>query len=98
MPRPIRQFSQKAEQYCQLKHVLFLWRVLSLQRATIFIRGHEDPFEQIPDMFKEKMPVKLKMKFIKSLPMIDLGRFVFEVLELIALNIVGESLDKNDTR
>ena len=44
------------------------------------------------------MPVKLKMKFIKSLPMIDLGRFVFEVLELIALNIVGESLDKNDTR
>lgn len=97
MPRPIRQFSQKAGQYCQLKHVLSLWRVLSLQRATLFIRRHEDPFEQIPDMFKEKMPVKLKMKFIKSLPMIDLDRFVFEVLELIALNIAGESPDKNDT-
>ncbi|XP_078381354.1 E3 ubiquitin-protein ligase rnf213-alpha-like isoform X3 [Oculina patagonica] len=83
--------SLKAQQCCQLRHVISLWRLLSLERARILMRRGEDPFEQIADTYKHVMSQKQMMKFSNAMRRIDLDRFVSEVLELILLNLRGDA-------
>ncbi|CAH3189324.1 unnamed protein product [Porites lobata] len=84
--------SLKAQQYCQLRHVISLWRLLTLERARILIRRGEDPFEQISDKYKQVMSRPELMKFSSGMRRIDLDRFVCEVLELILLNLRGDAV------
>ncbi|XP_027055365.1 E3 ubiquitin-protein ligase RNF213-like isoform X2 [Pocillopora damicornis] len=92
MPQQNSLRSLKAQQCCQLRHVLSFWRLLTLERARILMRRGEDPFEQIPDTYKQVMPQILMMKFSNSMRRIDSDRFVPEVLELILLNLRGEAV------
>lgn len=92
MPQQNSLRSLKAQQCCQLRHVLSLWRLLNLERAKILIRRGEDPFEQIADTYKQVMPQRQMMKFSNSMRKVDSDRFVPEVLELILLNLRGEAV------
>ncbi|XP_068694638.1 E3 ubiquitin-protein ligase rnf213-alpha-like [Montipora foliosa] len=87
MPQQNSLRSLKAQQCCQLRHVIALWRLLSLERAKILITRGQDPFEQIPDNYKHVIPSKPLMKFSNKMMRVDLDRFVCEVLELILLNL-----------
>ncbi|XP_022783821.1 E3 ubiquitin-protein ligase rnf213-alpha-like [Stylophora pistillata] len=92
MPQQNSLRSLKAQQCCQFRHVLSLWRLLNLERAKILMRRGEDPFEQISDTYKQVMPQRQMMKFSNSMRKIDSDRFVPEVLELILLNLRGEAV------
>ncbi|KAJ7339579.1 hypothetical protein OS493_005982 [Desmophyllum pertusum] len=84
--------SLKAQQCCQLRHVISLWRLLSLERARILMRRGEDPFEQIANTYKQVMDPKQMMKFSNGMMRVNLARFVSEVLELILLNLRGDAV------
>ncbi|XP_067056125.1 E3 ubiquitin-protein ligase rnf213-alpha-like isoform X2 [Acropora muricata] len=79
--------SLKAQQCCQLRHVVSFWRLLSLERARILIARGQDPFESISDTFKHVIPSTEMMKLSVAMKRIDLDSFVGEVLELIWLNL-----------
>ncbi|XP_020616489.1 E3 ubiquitin-protein ligase RNF213-like [Orbicella faveolata] len=91
MPHQNSLRSLKAQQCCQLRHVISLWRLLTLERARMLMKRGEDPFEQIADTYKHVMSSKQMMKFSNSMRRVDLDRFVSEVLELILLNLRGDA-------
>ncbi|KAK2555497.1 E3 ubiquitin-protein ligase rnf213-alpha [Acropora cervicornis] len=84
--------SLKAQQCCQLRHVVSLWRLLSVERARILMRRGQDPFELIPNTYKDVIPNREMMKLSDAMKRIDLDSFVGEVLELILLNLRMEPI------
>ncbi|ELU02735.1 hypothetical protein CAPTEDRAFT_201549 [Capitella teleta] len=45
---------------CQLKHVVHLWKLLSMQKAQLLSYLRQDPFEALPDEFKEAITTDMQ--------------------------------------
>nr|XP_058970756.1 E3 ubiquitin-protein ligase rnf213-alpha-like [Pocillopora verrucosa] len=79
--------SATAEQHCSLSHTLALWRLMALERAKIKSRNKQEPFEQLPDVFKEKLRSSEKGSLNSVLRKIDMDIFLPQLLQIILLNV-----------
>ncbi|XP_046860857.1 E3 ubiquitin-protein ligase RNF213-like [Xenia sp. Carnegie-2017] len=86
--------SGKVEQFCQLQHVVALWKLLSLERARILTQNKQDPFDDVTDKIKTALKPKLKFKFCGGLQKINIDRFVDELLKLILLFLKNATDEK----
>ncbi|XP_046860854.1 E3 ubiquitin-protein ligase RNF213-like [Xenia sp. Carnegie-2017] len=77
--------SGKAEQICQLQHVVALWKLLSLERAKILTRRKQEPFDDVTDKIKTALTREIKFELSRGLQKIKIDRFVDELLQLILL-------------
>ncbi|RMX46188.1 hypothetical protein pdam_00007847 [Pocillopora damicornis] len=77
----------KAEQHCSLSHTLALWRLMALERAKIKSRNKQEPFEQLSDVFKEKLGSGEKANLNRELRKIDMDIFLPQLLQIILLNV-----------
>ncbi|XP_046861643.1 E3 ubiquitin-protein ligase RNF213-like [Xenia sp. Carnegie-2017] len=77
--------SGKAEQTCQLQHVVALWKLLSLERARILTRRKQEPFDDVTDKIKTALNKNMKFELSRGLQKINIDRFVDELLQLILL-------------
>ncbi|XP_046861644.1 E3 ubiquitin-protein ligase rnf213-alpha-like [Xenia sp. Carnegie-2017] len=87
--------SGKAEQFCQLQHVVALWKLLSLERARILTENNQDPFDDVTDNIKTALGKQTMGDFCRGLHKIKIDRFVDELLHLILLflkNAQGKQL------
>eukprot|EP00118_Oscarella_pearsei_P021368 m.239300 g.239300 ORF g.239300 m.239300 type:complete len:5831 (+) comp40181_c2_seq5:266-17758(+) len=83
--------SPTAQQYCKLKHVLSLWRLLMVEKGKKLVLRHRDPFEEFPGTFKEDMDDTLKLQVKEFLQRIDLEQFMGELMELAWLHLKNRS-------
>ncbi|XP_022800358.1 E3 ubiquitin-protein ligase rnf213-alpha-like [Stylophora pistillata] len=79
--------SPTAEQHCSLSHTLALWRLMALERAKIKSRNKQEPFEQLPDVFKEKLSTSEQASLNRVLRKIDMDIFLPQLLQIILLNV-----------
>ncbi|XP_048586969.1 E3 ubiquitin-protein ligase rnf213-alpha-like isoform X2 [Nematostella vectensis] len=55
MPSDLGLRNRKAEEVCQLQHVVSLWFLLNIERAKHLMASGQDPFEHLPNKFKDKL-------------------------------------------
>lgn len=82
--------SSTAEQHCNLSHTLALWRLLALERAKIKSKKKQEPFEEMRDIFKEKLSKSEQSSLNRALRGIDMNIFLPILVEIILLNIPKE--------
>ncbi|KAJ7339386.1 hypothetical protein OS493_005781 [Desmophyllum pertusum] len=79
--------SPTAEQHCNLSHTLALWRLMALERAKIMSRNKQEPFEEMPDVFMERLGSSDLAHLNRELRKIDMDLFLPQLLEMILLNV-----------
>lgn len=79
--------SPTAEQHCHLSHTLALWRLMALEKAKIKSRNKQEPFEQMSDIFKEKLSSSDLAQLNRILRKIDMDLFLPRLLEMVLLNV-----------
>ncbi|XP_020630788.1 E3 ubiquitin-protein ligase rnf213-alpha-like [Orbicella faveolata] len=79
--------SPTAEQHCNLTHTLALWRLMALEKAKIKSRNNQEPFEQMPDIFKGRLSSSDLAHLNRVLRKIDMDLFLPQLLEMILLNV-----------
>ncbi|XP_022796393.1 E3 ubiquitin-protein ligase rnf213-alpha-like isoform X3 [Stylophora pistillata] len=86
--------SPTAEQHCSLSHTLALWRLMALERAKIKSRNKQEPFEQMPEVFKEKLSSSEQASLNRVLRKIDMDIFLPQLLQIILLDVkkYGETI------
>ncbi|XP_028416581.1 E3 ubiquitin-protein ligase RNF213-like [Dendronephthya gigantea] len=77
--------SRKAEQFCELQHIVSLWLLLSLERARILTKHKQDPFDDVTDTVKVSLETKQKFALNGGLQKLNVDRFVLVLLEFILL-------------
>ncbi|XP_078382607.1 E3 ubiquitin-protein ligase rnf213-alpha-like isoform X3 [Oculina patagonica] len=82
--------SKKAQQFCSLHHILDLWSTLAVARAKLLIKNEQDPFEEVPDIFKTEMPRQIMTHFSAALKKVDIELFLSKVVEVISLWLAQE--------
>eukprot|EP00118_Oscarella_pearsei_P024112 m.298997 g.298997 ORF g.298997 m.298997 type:complete len:1015 (+) comp40786_c0_seq14:4240-7284(+) len=83
--------STKAQQYCQLQHVLSLWRILTVEKGRRLVLTNRDPFEDLPARFKEDMDEDVKATLVEALRKIDLDSLMGETMKLAWLELKNRS-------
>ncbi|XP_078611724.1 E3 ubiquitin-protein ligase RNF213-like isoform X2 [Branchiostoma floridae x Branchiostoma japonicum] len=77
--------SVKANQHCRLKHILSLWQLLAVQRARMSLENGQDPFEDMPKQYAEKLDKSEAKKLKEALRHINVDTLLAELYELIAV-------------
>ena len=86
--------SGKAEQFCQLQHIISLWLLLSLERARVLLQRNQDPFDDVSDTVKSKLDTKQKFTLNGGLQKLNVDHFVRELLEYILLYLKNAPEDQ----
>ncbi|XP_066291012.1 E3 ubiquitin-protein ligase RNF213-like isoform X3 [Branchiostoma lanceolatum] len=77
--------SDKANQHCRLKHILSLWQLLAVQRARMSLENGQDPFEDMPKQYNEKLDKSETKTLKEALRHINVDTLLAELYELIAV-------------
>ncbi|XP_078674105.1 E3 ubiquitin-protein ligase rnf213-alpha-like isoform X2 [Branchiostoma floridae x Branchiostoma belcheri] len=77
--------SMKANQHCRLKHILSLWQLLAVQRARMSLENGQDPFEDMPQQYGEKLDKSEARTLKEALRHINVDSLLAELYELIAV-------------
>ncbi|KAJ7339392.1 hypothetical protein OS493_005787 [Desmophyllum pertusum] len=83
--------SPTAEHHCNLSHTLALWRLMALERAKIMSRNKQEPFEEMPDVFMERLGSSDLAHLNRVLRKIDMDLFLPQLLEMILLNVKNDA-------
>lgn len=87
MPMTEGLHSSKAKQFCQLKHVLALWCLLMVEKGRRLALARREPFEDVPNKYKELVPSPTRKKLQMTLKKINLEAFLTEMVEVITLEL-----------
>jgi hypothetical protein len=87
MPMTEGLHSSKAKQFCQLKHVLALWCLLMVEKGRRLALARREPFEHVPNKYKELVPFPTRKKLQMTLKKINLEAFLTEMVEVITLEL-----------
>ncbi|XP_065845272.1 E3 ubiquitin-protein ligase rnf213-alpha-like isoform X2 [Oscarella lobularis] len=91
MPEDQGLVSPKARQHCRLKHVLSLWRIAAVEKGKRLALNYQDPFEDLPAVYKDGMDNELKQELEKYLRTINVNLFMSEIMELALLQVRNKS-------
>ncbi|CAB4012406.1 Hypothetical predicted protein [Paramuricea clavata] len=86
--------SGKAEQFCELQHIVSLWLLLSLERARVLTKRKQDPFDDVSDKVKSSLDKKQKYCLNNGLQKLNVDHFVRVLLEFILLYLKHVSDDQ----
>ncbi|XP_051888724.1 E3 ubiquitin-protein ligase rnf213-alpha-like [Pristis pectinata] len=95
MDRRVLACVSKAFEGCKLKHAISLWQLLSSWKSEVMLSTKKDPFERIPDTYKERLlPVEeavLKTFFAST----DINAFLWELHEILMLKTTHSNIEDN---
>lgn len=74
----------------QLIHILDLWSTLAVARAKFLFKNEQDPFEKIPEIYKQEMPRLAVTRFSATLKKMNVDLFLSRVVEVITLVLAHE--------
>ncbi|XP_019630693.1 PREDICTED: E3 ubiquitin-protein ligase rnf213-alpha-like [Branchiostoma belcheri] len=77
--------SMKANQHCRRKHILSLWQLLAVQRARMSLENGQDPFEDMPQQYAEKLDMSEVKTLKEALIHINVDALLAELYEFIAV-------------
>ncbi|KAI8522257.1 hypothetical protein Bbelb_020110 [Branchiostoma belcheri] len=77
--------SVKANQHCRLKHILSLWQLLAVQRARMSLENGQDPFEDMPQQYGEKLDKSEARTLKEALRHVNVDSLLAELYELITV-------------
>ncbi|XP_077981890.1 E3 ubiquitin-protein ligase RNF213-like [Glandiceps talaboti] len=84
------------DQRCQLKHVISLWQLLSVERARRLTLNGQDPLDTLSDMFRESLGNQLSEKLRHSLRNLDVEHLLSELHEYIALDLKKKGVQEGN--
>ncbi|XP_041073022.1 E3 ubiquitin-protein ligase rnf213-alpha-like isoform X2 [Carcharodon carcharias] len=83
----------KAFEGCKLKHTLSLWQLLSSWKSEVMLGTDKDPFERIPDAYKEKLHPQEERELKSFFASTDINTFLWELHEILVLKTAQSNVD-----
>ncbi|KAH1171819.1 hypothetical protein KIL84_007437, partial [Mauremys mutica] len=69
----------------QLKHILFLWQILSAKRSALLVQMNQNPFFLIDKGYHEELADQEKKKLTTALSTVNIEFFIIELHEMITV-------------
>ncbi|XP_072098539.1 E3 ubiquitin-protein ligase rnf213-alpha-like isoform X2 [Mobula birostris] len=95
MDRRVLACVSKAFEACKLKHAVSLWQLLSSWKSEVMLGTKKDPFERIPETYKERLlpteEAELKTFFATT----DVNAFLWELHEILMLKTTQSNDEDN---
>jgi hypothetical protein len=79
--------SVQAQQSCRLKHVVSLWRVLTVEKGRRLSLANKDAFEHVSSAFRKEMEPSILQAFEKALMKLNVDAFLQELADIIMLEL-----------
>jgi hypothetical protein len=95
MPSESSLVSSKIQQYCQLKHVIALWRLLIVEKGRRLTLAGQEPFDFVDVKYRQEIPCDLRSKLRKALRKLNIDIFLVELAEVITLELSQWEETKN---
>ncbi|XP_035676169.1 LOW QUALITY PROTEIN: E3 ubiquitin-protein ligase rnf213-alpha-like [Branchiostoma floridae] len=86
MGRAARLHSDKARNYCRLKHALSLWQLLSVQRAQLLLANNQDPFDNVDISYTKQLEEEQTKALESILKKIDVKTLAAEMYEFVVVS------------
>ncbi|XP_077865147.1 E3 ubiquitin-protein ligase RNF213-like [Saccoglossus kowalevskii] len=72
---------------CQLKHIIAVWQMFSVERARQLTLNGQDSFETLSDIFREELNAFQKLQLQRSVRNLDLDNLLHQYYEYIAYEL-----------
>ena len=79
-------------------HIISLWETLSVELARLHWQKEEEPFEAIPDCYREKLADDQQKELDKCLRMFDLDLLLGALFEFMEIHVKLITTDESASR